>query len=221
GAGHSWDWLALVSPCVDILRQLATRMNAELGTRQGSKHATPDLADDIAALMASLDEHEVYVEKEGRVLDDDEKPAPDVISVGMAALSHGASTTPLAEFNQQVDVLRERRRLTPVADMLGLINTSGIPQPPVTVDTDIPATNTSAESDDNYADLPELEPPTDSDDEEEGGSEEDEDLFAESPTLTRFDEGDVELDMDDIPEWYLDEDDEEYSDSGSDGEADA
>jgi hypothetical protein len=39
--------------------------------------------------------------------------------------------------------------------------------------------------------------------------------------LTRFDEGDVELDMDDIPEWYLDEGDEDYSDSGSDGEADA
>ncbi|KAF7372278.1 hypothetical protein MVEN_00087500 [Mycena venus] len=225
GAGHSWDWLALVSPFVDILRQLATRMNVELGTRQGSMHATPDLGDDIAALMASLDEHEVYVEKEGRVLDDDEKPAPDVISVGMAALSHGTSTTPLAEFNQQFDILRERRRLTPVADLLGLINTSGIPQPPATVNTDIPAVDASVEADENdeFADLPDLEPPADSDEEEEeeAGAEEEEDLFAESPTLTRFDEGDVELDMDDIPEWYLDEDDEEYVDTDSDGDLDA
>ncbi|KAJ7899468.1 hypothetical protein B0H14DRAFT_3124104 [Mycena olivaceomarginata] len=212
GAGHSWD--------VDILRQLATRMNIELGTQQGSKHATPDLADDIAALMSSLDEHEVYVEKEGRVLDDDEKPAPDVISVGMAALTHGASTTPLAEVNEQFEILRERRRLTPVAELLGLINTSGIPQPPITdSNADIPAAaNNSADSDDDeYVDLPVLEVPADSDDEDEPEVDADEDLFAESPTLSRMDEGDLELDMDDVPEWYLDEVDEEYSDSGSEG----
>ncbi|KAJ7853010.1 hypothetical protein B0H14DRAFT_2354547, partial [Mycena olivaceomarginata] len=117
GAGHSWDWLALVSPCVDILRQLATRMNVELGTRQGSKHATTDLANDIAALMASLNDHEVYVEKEGRVLDETRSPSRMSSSVGMAALTHGASITPLAEFNQQFDILSERRRLTPVAEL--------------------------------------------------------------------------------------------------------
>ncbi|KAK6991557.1 hypothetical protein R3P38DRAFT_3331712 [Favolaschia claudopus] len=181
GAGHSWDWLALVSPCVDILRQLATRMNVERGTRQGSKHATPDLAADIAALMASLDEHEVYVEKEGRVLDDDEKPAPDVISVGMAALTHGTTTTPLAEFNQQFEVLRERRRLTPVADLLSLINAR--------------------------EDLL----PQDGGDETEEESETEDDALIDSPTLTRFDEGDS-------PEWYLDDEDSEDGDSGTDDE---
>jgi hypothetical protein len=185
-------------------------MNVELGTRQGSKHATTDLANDIAALMASLNDHEVYVEKEGRVLDDDEKPVPDVISVGIAALTHGASITPLAEFNQQFDILRERRRLTPVAELLGLINTSGIPRLTPATNTDLP-TDASAEADDDedkFADLPELEAPVDSDNEDEPGVEEDKDLFAESPTLTRLDEGDVELEMDEIPEWYLDEDDE-------------
>ncbi|KAJ7869605.1 hypothetical protein B0H14DRAFT_2727177 [Mycena olivaceomarginata] len=189
GAGHSWDWLALFSPCVDILRQLATRMNVELGTRQGSKLATTDLANDIAALMASLNDHEVYVEKEGRVLDDDEKPVPDVISVGMAALT------------MQFDILRERRRLTPVAELLGLINTSGIPRPTPATNADLP-TDASAEADDDddeFADLPELEVAVHSDNEDEPG-------------------GDVELEIDDIPEWYLDEDDEEYSDSDSDGE---
>ncbi|KAJ6564025.1 hypothetical protein B0H19DRAFT_1067626 [Mycena capillaripes] len=214
GAGHSWDWLALVSPCVDILRQLATRMNVELGTQQGSKHATPDLAEDIAALMASLDEHDVYIEKEGRVLDDNEKPVPDVISVGMAALTHGTSTTPLAEFNQQFD--------TPVADLLGLINPSGIPRP-ATSDADAPTPSTSTEADDEYTDLPALEEPEDSDN-ELGDDEpvEDEDLFAESPTLTRFDEGDVDLDMDAVPEWYLDDDDDgEYSDNDSDVDSEA
>ncbi|KAJ6584712.1 hypothetical protein B0H19DRAFT_1059083 [Mycena capillaripes] len=220
GAGHSWDWLALVSPCVDILQQLATRMNVELGTQQGSKHATPDLAEDIAALMASLDKHDVYIEKEGHVLDDDEKPVPDVISVGMAALTHGTSTTPLAEFNQQFDILRERRRLTPVADLLGLINPSGIPRPAT---SDAPTPNTSTEADDEYADLPALEEPEDSGD-ELGNDEpvDEEDLFAESPTLTYFDEGDVDLDMDAVLEWYLDDDDDgEYSDDDSDVDSEA
>ncbi|KAJ7690933.1 hypothetical protein B0H14DRAFT_3532118 [Mycena olivaceomarginata] len=154
GDGHSWDWLALISPLY-------------LGARQGSKHASPNLEEDIAALMESLAEHEVYIEKEGRVLDDDEKPVPDTLSVGMAALTHGSSSTPLDEFNEQFEVLRRRRGLTPVPD---------------------------------------------SDNDDDTDAEEDEDLFAESPTLTRLDDGDVEFDMDDVPEWYLDDGDHSDSD---------
>ncbi|KAJ6528621.1 hypothetical protein DFH09DRAFT_1327626 [Mycena vulgaris] len=101
GDGHSWDWLALISPCVDILRGLATRIHKDLGARQGSKHTIPKLDKDVAVLMDSLDEHSVYTLQEGRVLDDDEKPVPDILSAGMAALTHGSSISPLAEFNQQ------------------------------------------------------------------------------------------------------------------------
>ncbi|KAF8155239.1 hypothetical protein K438DRAFT_1777780 [Mycena galopus ATCC 62051] len=211
GAGHSRDWLALVSPCVDILRQLATRMNVELGAQQGSKHGTPDLTKDIATLMASLDEHEVYVEKEGRVLDDDEKAVPDVISGGIAALTH--------EFNHQFEILRERRRLTPVADLLSLVNSPSIPHLMSAADIDLPAANASAESDDESESLPDTEFPADSDeDEDEDDRElEKEDFFAESPTLTRLEEGDVELDMDAI---YLDEEYEEDSESDSDDDKD-
>ncbi|KAF8195330.1 hypothetical protein K438DRAFT_1827273 [Mycena galopus ATCC 62051] len=212
GAGHSWDWLALVSPCVDILRQLATRMNVDLGARQGAKHSSPKLAEDIAALMSSLDEHEVYVEKEGRVLDEDEKPVPDVISVGMAALTHGTSTTPLAEFNQQFDILRKWPRLTPVADLFGLINTTSSMPEPTDIDITIPAVSMSTDSDDEWATLP---------DEDQGDAEDkmdNKDVFAESPTLTRLDEGDVELDMDEVPEWDLDGDDEEVSESDLDSD---
>ncbi|KAJ7809892.1 hypothetical protein B0H14DRAFT_2864831 [Mycena olivaceomarginata] len=200
GAGHSWDWLSLISPC-------------------GSKHATPDLEEDIDALMDSLAEHEVYLEKEGRVLDDDEKPAPDVLSVGMATLTHGSSTTPLSEFNQQFEIMRERRGLVPISDLLPLINVSGDAVSTSVMTATVTSTNASAESDIADSDLPPLVAPDDSDDEPEYDDpepvEEDEDLFAESPTLTRFDEGDVELDMDDVPEWYLDEDEDE-SDSGED-----
>ncbi|KAJ7882264.1 hypothetical protein B0H14DRAFT_2565500 [Mycena olivaceomarginata] len=77
---------------------------------------------------------------------------------------------------------------------------------------------TSTDSDDEWATLPEPEFPGDSD-EDQGDAEDEmdnENLFAESPTLTRLDEGDVELDMDEVPEWDLDEDDEEVSDSDSD-----
>jgi hypothetical protein len=210
----------MVSPCIDILRQLVTRINGELGARQGSRHATPDLEDDIDTLMASLDEHDVYVEKDGRVLDDDEAPAPDVISVGMAALTHGTSTTLLADFNQQFNILRERRRLTPVADLLGLVNTTGLVSQPVS-DSVLPSANIpSADTDEDYADMPGLEEPEDSDDE---GAEHEEDLFAESPTLTCLDEGDVDLDMDEVPEWDLDGgdysgSDSEYEDSGDGGD---
>ncbi|KAK7049041.1 hypothetical protein R3P38DRAFT_3307636 [Favolaschia claudopus] len=185
GAGHSWDWLTL------------------LGNRQGSKHATPDLVADISALMASLDEHEVYIEKEGRVLDDDEKPGPDVISVGMAALTHGTSTTPLAEFNEQFDVLRARRRLTPVADLLDLMDAQQTPA----VESEIIAANTSAEPDENLS----PESPSDSEEETDNddGPEDTDNLFAESPTLTRLDE-----------EWYLDDDDGEAGSGSEDGEED-
>ncbi|KAJ7192777.1 hypothetical protein C8J57DRAFT_1657987 [Mycena rebaudengoi] len=223
GDGHSWDWLALISPCVDILRQLATKINMDLGARQGSKHATPDLWEDIAVLMESLDEHDVYTLTEGRVLDDDEQPVPDIVSDGMAALIHGSAITPLAEFNAQFNVLRERRRVTPVSELMSLINTTGSPGAFIPVvggddmQTDsepvVGASSDSALDDDDEP--PELVDADNSDDAEDDN----EDLFADSPTLTRFNEGDVDLDMDDdIPDWSLDSDDEDYANSDSDSD---
>ncbi|KAJ7487292.1 hypothetical protein B0H11DRAFT_2172828 [Mycena galericulata] len=190
GDGHSWDWLGLVSPCVEVLRRLATSINLDLGARQGNKHTIPDLTNDIQCLMASLAEHEVYIKKEGRVLDDDEMPAPDVLSAGAASLTHGTTSNPLQDFNAQFDRLRRRRELIPV---------SALTQNP----------------------LPDLIPPAptpDSDDEAEDDTEPDEDLFAESPTLTRLDSADVDLDMDD--DWTLDGDSGSGSDYGSEDEAD-
>ncbi|KAJ7482617.1 hypothetical protein FB451DRAFT_1350610 [Mycena latifolia] len=207
GDGHSWDWLALVSPCVDILRSLATQIHTDLGARQGSKHTIPNLAADIAALMDSLDEHDVYRLQPGRVLDNDEKPVPDILSVGMAALTHGGATTPLAEFNQQFDILRARRRLTPVTDLLPMLTRPASPSDP--------ASPGGSAADD--ADMSTLADTPSSDEEEPEVDEENEDLFLASPTLTRFDAGDVSLDMD-VHEWYLDDaegENSEYDGSGS------
>ncbi|KAJ7643853.1 hypothetical protein FB45DRAFT_975568 [Roridomyces roridus] len=193
GAGHSWDWLSLVSPCIDVFRKLATKINVDLGARQGSKHATPDLARDIDALMSSLAEHEVDVVKEGRVLDDDEKPVPDVISVGAAALTQGTSTTPLADFNEQFDLMRTRRGLTAVSDLL---TTSSI------TSADTSRTPVAGDAESEVEGLPDLLEADDSDDESDASElmdDVEDDLFAESPTLPRLDEGDVELDMESSP----------------------
>ncbi|KAJ7679242.1 hypothetical protein DFH06DRAFT_975213 [Mycena polygramma] len=213
GDGHSWDWLAMISPCVDVLRTLATRINTDLGARQGSKHTIPDLEEDITALMDSLDEHDVYTVQPGRVLDDDEQPVPDILSVGMAALTHGSSTTPLAEFNQQFEILRARRHLMPVSDLLPLLESPALD----IVLPDVAAPGADAADDDD--DIPGLSDIPDSDEEPDPDAEEE--LFAASPTLTRFNADDVALDMD-VREWYLDEEEDgsEYSASGDESDGD-
>ncbi|KAJ7681155.1 hypothetical protein B0H14DRAFT_3535871 [Mycena olivaceomarginata] len=89
GDAHSWDWLAFT-----------------LGARQGNKHTIPDLANDIECLMASLTEHEIYVKKEGRVLDDDELPVPDVLpQTSMSNLispAAGVSSSPYPTWTQYI-----------------------------------------------------------------------------------------------------------------------
>jgi hypothetical protein len=115
GDAHSWEWLAMVSPCVDVLRNLSNRINTDLGARQGTKHASPDMKKDIDILMASLSKLEVYVEKEGRVLDPDEMPVPDAISVGLADLAHSSA---LADYNSQFECNRECRHLVPISTLL-------------------------------------------------------------------------------------------------------
>ncbi|KAJ7716911.1 hypothetical protein DFH07DRAFT_973770 [Mycena maculata] len=205
GDAHSWDWLAFVSPCVDILHRLATSINRDLGSRQGNKHTIPDLDKDIHSLMASLTEHKVYVKKDGHVLDDDEMPAPDVLSVGAAALTHGTTSNPLQDFNAQFDQLRQHRELIPVSDLTEYLTEP--PQPlrssPILIPEGRPAGTATlfdaftsenapemitAAGDNLTADLnplPVLVPvnlPDDEDEEDEQTP--DEDLFADSPTLT-------------------------------------
>ena len=79
----------MVSPCIDVLCQLARTVNAEIGAHQGAKHSRSQMLKNIHALMCSLSDHEVYIYREGQVLDADEMPVPDAISVGLAMLTHG------------------------------------------------------------------------------------------------------------------------------------
>ncbi|KAF8173450.1 hypothetical protein BJ912DRAFT_1024853 [Pholiota molesta] len=190
GGSHSWDWLALVSPCVDILRKLATKINAELGAQQGSKHTVPDLSNDLATLMEVLKEHNVYEIIHGRNVDAEDHAVPDVISVGLAQLSHGNSTNPIAEFNEQFERLRERRKLTPVFEDEVDGNYSKDANSPIDeVPTDSEASASDAECEYDAADIidPDLEG-----------------ALMGSPTLQCIDEVDVALDMDG---WDLDTED--------------
>ncbi|KAI8989660.1 hypothetical protein BD414DRAFT_484863 [Trametes punicea] len=52
GSNASWKWLRIISTCEEVLRHLADKIGSELGTCQGVKHHSLDLAKDISALMA-------------------------------------------------------------------------------------------------------------------------------------------------------------------------
>ena len=113
---------------MDILRRLSTQINLELGSKQGSKHTVPDLRKDIEILMAVLKDHDVYQVKHGRIVDTQDQPVKDVISVRLAQLSHRNA---IGEFNEQFECLRDRQKLVPVLeddidfDMLDLTSVEG------------------------------------------------------------------------------------------------
>ncbi|KAF5334852.1 hypothetical protein D9758_014300 [Tetrapyrgos nigripes] len=110
GSNSSWEWLSMISPCVEVFRKLATNINDSCGeARQGSRHAPPDLSKDIRILMDSLREHGVYKITKRRVFDVDDSPAKDVITEGLCNLS-----SPLAEYNAAFKRLQRRRRQMPI-----------------------------------------------------------------------------------------------------------
>ncbi|KAF4610292.1 hypothetical protein D9613_010674 [Agrocybe pediades] len=138
GSNASWDWLKLISPCVDVLRELARNFHGMLGADQGTRHAEPQLAKDIESLMKYISEHDVYKIRKGRTLDDDEPPAKDVITAGFHSLTMGAKN-PLSEYNDAFARLQRRRRMKSVAEMKKNLNVNVEPplqeQVPTTQET--------------------------------------------------------------------------------------
>ncbi|KAJ8519429.1 hypothetical protein ONZ45_g3620 [Pleurotus djamor] len=110
----SWDWLAMISPCVSLLRKLVSSIKSSLGSWQGIRHKSPDLSVDIRTLMSSLSTHNVYNFQKGRILDDDDGPVKDVITAGLQQLTNGTSS-PLKEYNNTFTRLQQRRQMTSVA----------------------------------------------------------------------------------------------------------
>lgn len=87
GPNASWDWLQTIRACIVVLRELVTKFNGTLGSHQGSKPTTPDLTEDIESIMGSLESHQVYSLRPGRIIElEDSKgnlgPVRDILSVG-------------------------------------------------------------------------------------------------------------------------------------------
>ncbi|KAI0349126.1 hypothetical protein OH77DRAFT_1415529, partial [Trametes cingulata] len=123
GSNASWEWLGMIAPCVDILRRLATQINAELGGRQGVKHTSPDLERDIQIPIECPEENRVYTVEPGRVVDDGPKACvPNAVGLGWTQLAG-----PLLEFNAQLKRLQRRCFMTP---LLGSAYTSARPTGP-------------------------------------------------------------------------------------------
>ncbi|CCL99480.1 uncharacterized protein FIBRA_01498 [Fibroporia radiculosa] len=99
----------MVTPCIDILHQLMTRVNEELGTHQGLKHTIPNLDHDIRELMRSLHEHNVYVIEPGWTIDSEKPMVPNIVNVGINLMGG-----PLNKFNSLMSQLRTRARSAPI-----------------------------------------------------------------------------------------------------------
>lgn len=103
----------MIAPCVNILRDLGRNFKQMLGTDLGTAHHPMDLSVDLPDLMESLDDHEVYIFKKGRYLDDDDLPVADIISVGFDNLI-STKASPLNDYNKAFLSLQARRRLHPL-----------------------------------------------------------------------------------------------------------
>ncbi|KAI0054708.1 hypothetical protein BV25DRAFT_1903821 [Artomyces pyxidatus] len=234
GSAASWEWLATISPCVEILRRLATEINASLGAKQGNRHAEADLTDDIDELMGSLAHHGVYREQLGRTFDSDDTPARDVIASGLTALTWG-NVNPLTEFNNTFATLQRRRRIPPLVNgSLPMATTSATVTPVSSAKDASAAAITPSDPRGQSPSVPRNESDADGEgDEEANTSEEESDMDDDDGRRTELDLAgpeDVALDMDDdeVPWEDRDVDEERNYDSdvglnvgaGSDGEDD-
>ncbi|KAJ7020979.1 hypothetical protein C8F04DRAFT_1195971 [Mycena alexandri] len=161
---------------------------------------TPNDAEDLAD--ESQEEAEIQMTREERGDDNGE--------AGCAGteFTEGGEGNPVGYNNFATDTWEPRTNKY----YRSLVNASDLD--PAVVSGSLPTTGneSSPAMDDDFTDLPDLEEPEDTDEEPEAADYE-EDLFAESPTLTRLDEGDVDLEMDEVPEWDLDGGDDYGSDS--------
>jgi len=135
---HHWEWLKTISPCVVALGDLQKTLNDTLGGDQGTKHAPPDLKEDIESLMSSLDEHKVYQIEKGWMVK--EEVVKEVVGLGLQNLMAGEKN-PLNKYNAAFRRLQIWRKMKPVSlaalkghseQATALILTQLPPTPPVT-----------------------------------------------------------------------------------------
>ncbi|KAG9079710.1 hypothetical protein FRC06_007571, partial [Ceratobasidium sp. 370] len=97
GPNATWKWLAEISPCISVLRELATQVNTSLAPRNSNRHTTPNLQADLDALTKSLVESKIHERDPTRHLDKTLQ-AKDALVLGLQSL--GAYNSPIDEFNR-------------------------------------------------------------------------------------------------------------------------
>ncbi|KAI0083396.1 hypothetical protein BDY19DRAFT_910623 [Irpex rosettiformis] len=132
GSNASWDWLGKISPCFDVLRQLATHMNSTLGSRLGQKHHSPELTKDICKILESLCSKAVYEVHPGRTVENNAtSEVTNIVASGLQALSG-----PLRDYNEKFDQLHKQYHEKPLIGNTLLTSKSSLPS------SKISATNT-------------------------------------------------------------------------------
>ena len=104
----------MISPCIALLRKLATQINNSLGSQLGSKHHSPDLTKDYETIRNRLREYNILTPELGRVIylhDPSKGEVPNVVNVGLRLLRG-----PLHDYNKAFQQLQRQRRLTPLAN---------------------------------------------------------------------------------------------------------
>jgi hypothetical protein len=187
--------------------------------------------------MTSLADHKVYEIIKGRILDDDNTPTVDVISIGLQNLTD-ININPLDAYNKSFEHLQARRRLKPIVGVPAPLASESAVQPTtdITIDptpsqsthvenepADTPCTETETETEANFLKKHDTNEGSDEEGDEvdEEGAEElgefelivvDE---ANDETLRRESAADVSLDMD--TEDHNGSADDEYDSDGEGG----
>ncbi|KAG9076290.1 hypothetical protein FS749_011947 [Ceratobasidium sp. UAMH 11750] len=117
GSNESWEWLGMIAPCVHVLRRIAHEFHTTLGDRQGTKHSSVSIEDDIRTLAASLRDHRVCEVIPGRRFAPEDSPPKDVISEGYRRLAHGSKRT-IDNYNEYFKNLQRRFKIAPVSSMV-------------------------------------------------------------------------------------------------------
>ena len=174
-------------------------MNKLLGSDQGTAHEPANLAEDIADLMVSLDEQDIYTFNKGRRLDDDDPPVTDIITTGLQILAD-TNKGPIDDYNETFHQLQAQRQLTPIVgpadivpELFAIQNTHTVLAAPIThhqpfaagTQANVTPTEDHEESESK-----------DSDEEQGESAQVMEDDEENEPLLWRETVGDVALDMD-------------------------
>ncbi|KAI0075557.1 hypothetical protein K474DRAFT_1599581 [Panus rudis PR-1116 ss-1] len=156
---HFIYWIKKISPCIGILREIATQLNDTLGSRQGNKHQTPQLDNDIRELMKSLRMHRVYTIEKGRTIDGKKGQVPNVAADGV-----NPTYASLRAYNTSFERMRQRRRMKP------LIGEPVVPRRGQTVVSPLNAANAPVHIHDNEGDSEDEDEEQEEDDNDDMGS---------------------------------------------------